>query len=141
MPAVGDERPVDLGLRITNISDKPLTFYNVARLRVTTADGKELPGKFAPAIYARLAPQTIAVDPDKDLTPFFDASLQWTPDGKKLQLNITDYSGNHLSYEDVKPGKYLLTAEYGMGKSSDPTIPFWTGTVKTGPVDFEIVGP
>ena len=96
-------------------------------------------GNFTPAVFARLAPKVISVDPGKELTPFFDASLQWTAEGKQLQLNIYDYSGNYQSYEDIKPGKYLLTAEYALEQSPDPTKPFWTGTAKTAPVAFEIL--
>ncbi len=141
-PAVGEERPVDIGMSIINRSDKPLTFYsygNIPRLKLTTADGKEAPGTFVRTSPGYLVPGTVTIDPGKGMTPPVNATLRWSPDGKKLQLHITNLEDFQQEYDDIQPGKYLLTAEYTLEKSPDASQPFWTGMATTEPVAFEIL--
>ena len=141
-PAVGEEKPVDLGLKIVNRSDKSLAFYSFgafAKLKLLTADGKEAPGAYQRTSPGYLALAPVTINPGKEMMPFFDATLHWTPDGKKLQLHITNLEDFDQLYDDIKPGKYLLTAEYALEKSPDASTPFWTGTARTEPVAFEIL--
>jgi len=126
-------------VRITNVSDKPLVFSNVLPVKVTRADGTELKCTYSPATYTRRAPRPITVDPGKDMTPPLNASLQWTPDAKTLQLQIYDYECNHWVYDDIKPGKYVVKAEYTFTQSPDPTRLFRVGAGETEPAVFEIL--
>ena len=43
------------------------------------------------------------------------------------------------SRENLKPGKYKLRATFKCIENDSPGPPFWTGTIKTQPVAFEIV--
>ena len=104
-----------------------------------TADGKEAPGTFQRTSPGYLASAPVTINPRKEMTPFFDATLHWKPDGKRLQLEITNNEDFQQLYDDIKPGKYLLTAEYALEKSPNTTEPFWTGAAKTEPVAFEIL--
>jgi RNA polymerase sigma factor (sigma-70 family) len=137
-PAAGGERPVDLGLRVANVSDKTVIFPGYPRLKLTTADGKDVPGQGIDPLWEG-EPETI-VDPGKakDLTALY-GSLRRTADGKQIQLFIMVLEHEVQFFPNVQPGKYVLTAEYDEDKPPGSSRPFWTGSVKTEPVAFEIV--
>jgi hypothetical protein len=136
VPATGDRRPVELGLRLRNASDGPLTFYNIARYTVALPDGTPLP--MNRGADGKGNPSAFTVEPGKEtLLPCY-AALAWTPDGKVLQLTGQDNSGFFWSC-DVKPGRYLLSAEYQLEKPADPDRPTWVGKVKTEAVPFEVL--
>jgi hypothetical protein len=147
VPAVGTAWPFLLGLHVTNTSDKPRTFYSGTRFSITGPDGKPL--KMGGGTDRRpLDPVT--VEPGKAVTlpghvPY-EAALQWTPDGKTLELRTAgrggswaDQTGFGWSIEGLKPGRYLLSGEYELKESPDPAKPVWLGKVKTQAVAFEIV--
>jgi hypothetical protein len=86
----------------------------------------------------RLA-QPFTVQPGKDVVIPTNAFLKWTPDGKTLRLNGQDGTGWFWWFEDLKPGRYLLSAEYARKESPDPAKPAWLGKVTTEAVAFEIL--
>jgi hypothetical protein len=138
-PPAGGKQPMELGLRIHNASDNPVVVYDTLRLKVTTADGKDLP--FGAAADATRKAKEVPLAPGKDLYLSANAQLVRSADGKTLRLNGSDGFGLFWWCEDLKPGKYLVTADYQIDKSPDPAKPFWLGKVKTDPATFEIVGP
>ncbi|HVS37510.1 MAG TPA: sigma-70 family RNA polymerase sigma factor, partial [Gemmataceae bacterium] len=76
-PAVGDERPVDLGLRVADVSDKPLIFPRYPGLKLTTADGKDVPGAGITPLWIADPETIVDAGKSKDLTPLY-GSLRWT---------------------------------------------------------------
>jgi hypothetical protein len=144
VPAVGSSWPLGLdilpgiaGLRVRNRADKPLTFYNVARFRVTRADGTPLrtgggADKVRPA-------QPVTVAPGKEVLLPILTFLQWDADGKTLRLNGQDGTGWSWWFEDIKPGRYFWTAEYEIKASPDQAKPVWLGKVAMKPVAFEVL--
>jgi RNA polymerase sigma factor (sigma-70 family) len=135
-PAAGVTRPLDLGLRVTNTSDKALTFYNTVRFVVASPDGKAL--RMSGGADGIRAAAPITVESGKDSVLSGHAVLGWDLEGVKLRLSGTDDTAYFWWVDDLKPGRYLLTAEYEMEKAADATKPFWTGKVKTEAVEFEV---
>jgi RNA polymerase sigma factor (sigma-70 family) len=149
LPAVGSRWPMqatnawlDLGLRVSNTTDKALVFYPaLVRFTVTLPDGTPLHKDSGTDPESSRSPYT--VEPGKTLTVPGNASFQWTADGKTLMLHGQEtsgyYRGRFWSFEDFKPGKYLLSAEYTLEKSPDKSRPVWLGKVKTETVAFEVI--
>ena len=67
------------------------------------------------------------------------ATLEWTADGKTLRLRAWNEAGTIWWFEDLRPGQYLLSAEYEYAKSGGPNGSAWVGKVRTQSVRFEIV--
>jgi RNA polymerase sigma factor (sigma-70 family) len=149
VPAVGTIWPatktdpwLDLGLRVANASDKPIVIYDkLIRYSVSLPDGTPLRMAGGTDEGSRMNPWTI--EPGKEMALLGHSFLQWTPEGKTLALygqeNTDFYRGVYWSFEGLKPGKYLLSAEYTLTKSPDPAKPVWLGTVKTHAVEFEVI--
>ena len=143
-PAPGGKTDVELGLRVANVSDKPLTVWtdDAARPRLTTADGKEL----NPDVHLRRdlrkigLPVTLA--PGESWTWRPAASLQWTNDRSTLMLSgpLGGDAGD-WSFTTLHPGKYRLVIQYASTTTKYVDIPVWAGKAETEPVEFEIVAP
>src|SRR5262249_8846742 len=107
----------------------------------TLPDGTRLRRDGGTDLESRMTPYT--VEPGKDLALPGNAFLQWTDDGKALVLhgqeNTGFYCGLYWSFEGLKPGKYLVSAEYTLANSPDPAQPAWVGKVRTPPVEFEVL--
>jgi RNA polymerase sigma factor (sigma-70 family) len=139
IPATGDNRPLAIALRIKNVSDKPLVFYNTVRFTLTTPDGKPLPMQGGRDGKRVAAPLTVA--PGKEIMLAQFATLQWLRDGKQLVLHGQDDTGFFWAYEDVAPGRFLLSAEYEIADGAAVDAAAWRGKVKVGPVAFALVEP
>jgi RNA polymerase sigma factor (sigma-70 family) len=137
-PPPGTSRPAELGLRVKNTTDKALTFYNTARFTFATPDGKAL--RLSGGADGIRPAQAITVEAGKETVLSGHASLEWVGEGKTLRLGGGDDTACFWFVEDLKPGRYLLTAEYAMEKQpTDAPQLFWTGTAKTESVEFEVV--
>ncbi len=159
-PARGATQDVELGLRVTNISDKEedfsltnldaaslalptqdaLQWRGAASLALSREDGEILPCRYdcsgsSPAGYASLGAGKDATVPY--WTVPYNGRLAWSDDAKTMRLSGTDDSRSHWWFDGLRPGKYLLTVEYENTKAGA----YWQGKVKTEPVDFEIVSP
>jgi RNA polymerase sigma factor (sigma-70 family) len=131
----GIERAIDLGLRITNRGDKPLTFnlFDAIRPVLKSADGKSIPADGGRNATKPVAPLLIA--PGMSETVRWRARLEWPKDQKLPRLSWSDGTGLLWYFDGVGPGRYLLRFEYENTKGEK----FWTGKATTNDVEFEIV--
>jgi uncharacterized protein (TIGR03067 family) len=109
-PPVGGIRDnVDLGLRVTNDSDKPLALstFDVIRPRLYTADGKELRMDGGRDMSPRLTPPAMLAA-GASWTWRAQANLRWMKDRNTLQLDGPDGRGvaGFWSFTVGKDGKY-----------------------------------
>jgi RNA polymerase sigma factor (sigma-70 family) len=139
----GAARDVALGLRITNISDKPLTisvFDVILPWIVNTVDGvklgAELRRKDTPK---HLPPVTLA--PGKSWTWQPRARLDRTTDRATLRLSGPDGLGapGGWSISTLKVGKHRLSIAYHNSNAKQGDVPLWVGKATTKEVEFEIV--
>jgi RNA polymerase sigma-70 factor (ECF subfamily) len=141
-PLAGGTRDLDLGLRVTNVSDKPLALsgFDVIRPRLYAAGGKELemnsgrnglPRPPAPAVLA----------PGASWTWRPEARLEWAAgDISILLLRGPDGRGVDGSWWfTVKEGKYRLAVEYANSNARQNDVSLWVGRATTKEVEFEIV--
>lgn len=143
-PAPGKTAAVAVAFRITNRSDKELTFnlFDTLGLRIKAADGKELARKAARDATRPVPPIQIAAGKSETIT--WRPELSWLPDGKTLRLSGGDGSGTVWSFDGLVAGKYSLSFGY-QNKVEQVRIlknaqPFWIGTLQTDAVEVEIVG-
>jgi RNA polymerase sigma-70 factor (ECF subfamily) len=142
LPGAGP-RDVALGLRITNVSDKPLTisvsdvirpwiFNTVDGLKLGAALGRD--GKPKP-----LPPVTLA--PGKSWTWQPRAVLDRTTDRATLRLSGPDGVGvpGFWSISTLKMGKHRLSIAYDNSNAKQGDVPLWVGKATTKEVEFEIV--
>jgi uncharacterized protein (TIGR03067 family) len=140
-PVGGIRTQVELGLRVTNVSDKPVALgtFDVIRPRLHTADGKELrmdggrdglPKDTPPALLAAGASWTWKAQ----------AKLQWMNDRSSLRLYGSDRRGlaEFWSFSPLKPGMYQLAIEYTNRNPKQDDTALWVGTATTKEVEFEI---
>ncbi len=89
----------------------------------------------------------------KDGTLYGNARLEWSGDGKSLQLVGSDGAGGRWHFDDLRPGKY--TVHFTCSNSEDllksvltrpakhvvdrKQAPFWMGTVTTKEMAVELV--
>jgi uncharacterized protein (TIGR03067 family) len=147
-PVGGIRDQIDLGLQVTNVSDKPLALctFDVIRPRLYTADGRELTldrgrdGEPKPLPRGMLAPGA-------SWTWKAQAELSWAYDpalkvyGDRLKLYGRDGRGvaGFWSFTSLKVGKYRLAVEYANGNPKQDDVPLWVGKATTEEVEFDIV--
>src|SRR5262249_18265785 len=133
----------DLGLRITNISDKPvaLAINDVIRLRLISADGektgmnsgrRELPKPNLPVTLA----------PGDSWTWRANAWLAWSG-GDRATLQLRGQDGRGVAgfwwFDTMKQKKYRLSVEYANSNAKQGDVDLWVGGAITKEVEFEIV--
>jgi RNA polymerase sigma factor (sigma-70 family) len=143
-PAFGQTRDVDLGLRITNVSDKPLSLNvnDVVTPRLVAPDGKELkPSLGRDGSPRPKSPATLAPGESWEWRP--DAKLGVTADRATLHLYGPDGHGapGFWEFATLHPGKYTLVVDYINEAAQQDDVALWVGKATTKGVDFEIVAP
>jgi RNA polymerase sigma factor (sigma-70 family) len=141
-PVGGIRDQIDLGLRVTNVSDKPVALCtsDVIEPRLVTADGKEVrldrgrDGEPRPLPPAMLAPGA-------SWTWQAQANLCWAKDATTLRLYGPDGRGvaGFWSFAPLKEGKYRLAIEYANSNPKQDDVSLWVGKATTEEVAFEIV--
>jgi RNA polymerase sigma factor (sigma-70 family) len=149
-PAPGGQEPLDLSLRLTNRSDRPLLFNLSDTLWpvLRSADGTSF--KRDGGRWGTSPAPPVLVGPGKGAMVVGRAHLEWLPDGKSLRLVYPDGSGGGWYFDGLVPGKYLLSFAYENSEETLATFlrarptkleegqSFWTGKVTTNEVEFEI---
>jgi RNA polymerase sigma factor (sigma-70 family) len=135
---IPESKAIDLGLRVTNATDKALTFKLTDAVWpvLKTADGKELRMSRGREVTGPCPP--IAVDAGASADVSRDCDLQ-RPEGETdLRLSGPDATGFLWCFDGLKPGKYALSFRY---QNDDPGTDqaFWVGKATTEEVTFEIL--
>jgi hypothetical protein len=140
-PLPGTSRDVDLGLRVTNVSGKPLAIrtFDVIRPRLYTADRREVGIDIGRHVLPKPTPPALLA-PGASWTWQPRAALSWTTDRATLRLSGPDGRGvaGVWYFTTLKEGKYHLAIEY----TNDPKqcdVSLWVGKATTNEVAFEIV--
>jgi hypothetical protein len=141
LPAPGRSNNVDLWLRVTNVSDKPVTLwtFDVIRPRLYTADGKEVETSIGRNGQPALTPPVLLA-PGLRWTWRSEAKLLSMKDGRTL-LHGPDGLGvpGAWSFLSLNKGKHRLVIEYANDKVKHGDVALWTGKAVTNPVEFEII--
>src|SRR5262249_42303067 len=141
VPAGGAPRDVDLGLRITNLSDKVVTINVSDVIRPWIFNGVD-GGKLGASIGrdgkpVPLSPVTLA--PGASWTWQPRAKLDVTTDRATLRLSGPDGLGvpGFWWITTLKVGKHRLGIDYANVATKQSGIPLWTGKVTTEEAEFE----
>ncbi len=141
-PPAGGRRAFDLGLRVTNVTDKPvaLSTFDVIRPRLYTAGGKELVMDGGRNGSPRPSPPVVLA-PGASWTWRPEARLEWAAgDISILLLRGPDGRGVAGSWWfTLKEGKYRLAVEYANRSPKQGDVSLWVGKAVTREVEFEIV--
>jgi uncharacterized protein (TIGR03067 family) len=137
VPPPGESRPIDLGLRITNTTNGPLTFALMDKvwLVLKTAEGKELRMEGGRDGTRPYPPVTIEAGKSHDVSRAGRLEALGLRAG--LRLGGTDPSGFVWHFDGLRPGKYVLSVRY----EGENAGKFWPGKAATEEIAFEIVGP
>jgi RNA polymerase sigma-70 factor (ECF subfamily) len=147
----GLKTPIELGLRITNRSEKALTFGRYGGsdemliAEMTGADGKALQRNLL-EVFRHSGPQEsdfALVLPGKSVTFFLDAGLFW--ERGTHRLGGKDGHGGGWFFDDLKPGRYQVRIVYESKDASVTLKPsgkvmkdIWTGKVETPFVEVSL---
>ena len=145
VPPAGQTADVDLGLRIVNVSDKPIALEvnDVLNPRLVAPNGKE---PLKPDVGRDGSPRPrppVTLAPGDSWTWRPEARLQWTTDRAALQLCGPDGRGvpGFWCFGTLHAGKYGLIVGYSNSVAKQDDVAVWVGKAMTEPVDFEIAGP
>jgi hypothetical protein len=147
----GLKTPIELGLRITNKSEKPLTFGRYGGsdempiAEMMGADGKALQRNLL-EVLRHSGPQESAfalVQPGKSVKFLLDAGLFW--ERGTLRLGGKDGHGGGWFFDDLKPGRYQVRIVYESKDASVTLKPsgkvlkdIWTGRIETPLVEVSL---
>jgi RNA polymerase sigma factor (sigma-70 family) len=143
IPSWGGPRDVAVGLRVTNVSDKPLTLsvFDVIRFwLIDPADGKKWGADMGrDGLPKPLPPVTLA--PGASWTWQPRAKLDRTTDRATLRLSGPDGLGvaGFWTFTTLTAPKYRLAIEYGNSNPKQGDVPLWVGKATTKEVEFELV--
>src|SRR5262249_25065772 len=145
VPAPGEStiRDVDLRLRITNVSEKPVAIAvsDVIRPWVfNTVDGVKLGADLQRRELPVPSPP-VTLAPSASWTWQPDAKLTVTTDRATLRLGGPDGRGvpGTWSITTLKAGKHRLSIEYANANPKQDGVSLWVGKATTNEVEFEIV--
>lgn len=147
---VGQGVPIDLQLRLTNLSKEDVIFhtFDTFVLSIRDKDGKQImpAGGRNLTIFTR----PIVIPRGGSYSICRKAELRWNAGTGTSELVFWNGTGMEVSYGSLRPGRYTLTFWYGV--SADPPLkellrperkmgdpPTWLGTVATEPVFIEIL--
>jgi RNA polymerase sigma factor (sigma-70 family) len=142
-PPPGDRSDVDLGLKVVNVSDKPvsLSINNVIRLRLDSRDGES--NRMQSGRDGKPKPQPpVTLAPGGTWTWRSGADLHWVGgDRTTLQLYGPDGRGvaGFWSFGTMKQKKYWLTIEYENTNPNQDGVPLWVGKATPKEVAFEVL--
>jgi hypothetical protein len=139
-PAPGASCDFDLGLRVTNVSGKPLVLatFDVIHLRLFTAQGKEVGMEARRKDTPKRTPP-VMLAPGASWTWQPQAKLSWTTDRATLELGGPDGRGvaGSWSFTTLKEGKCRLVIEYSNNIPRQGETALWVGKARNE-VAFEI---
>jgi RNA polymerase sigma factor (sigma-70 family) len=146
-PPAGGACDFDLGLRVVNVSDKPvaLATFDVIRPRLYFVSGKrvvELGMDSRRKDTPRLTPPAMLA-PGASWKWRPEARLSWTTDRSALQLSGPDGRGiaGSWSFVTLKEGRYRLVIEYANSNPKLGDVALWVGKATTNAAEFEIAPP
>jgi hypothetical protein len=146
IPAAGQETPVNLGLRLTNHTDKDLSFnlFDTILPRFETADGQQRWVGEAERSATRPA-EPVSIPARKSVTLSRPAVLKWSEDGKTLLLVGGDGSGGTWIMGELRPGMHRLSFNYDNKEQKvkffNNAQPFWVGVADSAAAEVEIGRP
>jgi RNA polymerase sigma factor (sigma-70 family) len=141
-PAAGTQ-DVALGLRVTNVSDKPvnLAVNDVIELRLVAPDGKQMEPNLRRKDTPKRQPP-VPLRPWETWTWRPDTRLEWAArDSSVLLLGGPDGRGILGAWSfTVKQQRYRLAIEYANNNAREGDATLWVGKATTKEVEFEIGG-
>jgi RNA polymerase sigma factor (sigma-70 family) len=143
VPPPDGTQDVALGLRVANVSDKPvaLSVNDVISLRLVSPDGEQMEMNSRRKDTPKRQPPAL-LRPGKAWTWQPDARLEWSG-GDRRVLTLSGPDGRGIagawSFSPVKQGKYRLAVEYANSNARDGDAALWVGKAATKEVEFEIV--
>lgn len=146
----GIQAPVNLGLRISNKTNKPLRFsrFDTLWVEMVRPDGKSLRrGGGRDGTFGKVEADCPLVKPGESVTFIIDAALFWQ--GNELRLSGSDGFGGLWLLHDLKPGPYKVRVRYQNDRPAFETSPprqavldgVWTGEVDTPFVEVTLSNP
>jgi RNA polymerase sigma factor (sigma-70 family) len=144
-PPKDGERDFEIGLRVTNVTDKPLALrtFDVVRPRLYFVSGKRVvPLDMECGRNGTPKPTPPAVlQPGASWTWRPGARLGWTKDGTALRLHGPDGRGvAGVWWFTLSQGRHRLTIEHANTNAKQDDVGLWVGTATTDEATFE-VGP
>jgi len=162
MSSPGDEKPIKLDLKITNVGKQPVRYFDIGApgFRLWDADGECVRHRsWADGLGVCLNCYSPPLKKGESRTTsrlLKDPALCRSLDGNKLDLRVRDGSGEFHSFSGLKPGRYYLSfqcscpgetaleraakqAEHWVwGKPPKDGVPLWRGDADTPIIAVEI---
>jgi hypothetical protein len=138
-----EARYLHLGLRVTNRGEKPLLFdpagMGLYADNLKTTDGRLL--RYGGGSDHLMVARPLSVPPGKSHLFVVRALLEWGRTGESMRLSGLVGSGDFFwYYQGLTHGTYHLTFEYGVvPQALRPPETYWTGRVRSSPVEIELI--
>jgi hypothetical protein len=140
MSSAGDEKPIKLDLKITNVGKKTVRYFDFGMpgFRLWDADGECLryfsgADGFSPNVNCYSLP--LKKGESRTTSRLLkESTLRRSIDGKKLDLVVRDGTGMFHSFSDLKPGRYYLSFECScrLAPKVENTPLVWDGLIRIG---------
>lgn len=141
IPASGQQKAVNVGLRVHNRTNKEVTLSTELEdvvPQLWAPDGKRLASSRWQRMLRVHSP--VPVPPHRRITYWQHALLSWSADGKTMELR-SDSDSWGWRYAGLMPGKYAVSFEYTNDRQIFDDRPCWMGKVQTRPVSLTLVAP
>ena len=155
IPAAGEKTEIQLGLKVTNRTEKvvQINLFDTVQIVLKDATGRSLPIQGGRDRTTYPDPRILA--PAEAGTIARNASLEWLKNGDGLRIIGRDGTGGIWYIDGLKAGKYALSFEYENTEQMVRDLPnrpaphaidlkagpYWYGKVKTKEAEVEIVEP
>jgi hypothetical protein len=153
VPPLGGKTTIDLGLKVTNRTEKMMQINVFDTVQIYMEDQQGLPLNVTKVRDATFIPAPLLLKAGESQIISRQAVLQWIDNAKGLRLSGPDGAGGTWHLDITQPGKYPLRLVHANNEERlkavlarpakhaiDPKeAPFWVGKVSTPEMVVEVV--
>ncbi len=153
VPPLGDKTTIELGLKVTNRTEKLMRINVFDTLQILMDDLQGLPLNCVKVRDATFIPDPLLLKSGESQIISRNATLTWIENAKGLRLMGPDGAGGHWYIDVPQPGKYPVRFVYANNEDRlkpvlarpaknavDPKeSPFWMGKVATPEMTVEVL--
>ncbi len=108
VPAAGEKSEIQLGLKVTNRTEKMMQINLFDTMQVVLEDSRGTELRLIRMRDATFIPDPLILKSGQSQIIARNAALEWMEEGKNLRLIGPDGAGGNWHFNGPKPGKYMM---------------------------------